>query len=242
MLEDIVEGIKNSHLYFRRRKSIAERISNELSNANSYNEVQEIGKKYVNGIKTGAKITFWGLASPFGAYFLAGTPLPYVGRIAYLPHADKAGHAAVGMGVGWFTGKIHSRLDDYLHSGEDVDDTTERRNKNLLARFGLEFAANIVVGVGKEVYDKFYGGVSSLADAMATIGGGQVINGILEYTRAGKYEIIVNQMRKRLLELGLDDDGNPLEEPREYKPVKITLTKAHKVKKAVCEGNLSCLI
>ncbi|MCD6575598.1 MAG: hypothetical protein J7K73_00365 [Nanoarchaeota archaeon] len=241
MLEDLVEGIKNSHLYLRGRESINQRIEKELSQADSYEAVQEIGKKYINGIRTGAKLTFWGLTAPFSAYFLAGTPLPYVGRLAYLPHADKAGHAAVGMGIGWIVGKLHSKLDDYFHFWEDVDDAAERRNKNTLLRFGLEFVANISAGVGKEVYDKFHGGVASLADAIATIGVGQLINGILEYTRAGKYEIIINQMRKRLRELGLDDDGNALPVEKEYKPIKITISKAHKVRKAIYDGNLSQL-
>jgi hypothetical protein len=242
MLEDLVEWVKESHLYFRRRKSIEKRIREELEKADDYYTVQEIGKKYVNGIKTGAKITFWAIATPFGAYFLAGTPLPYIGRIAYLPQADKAGHAAVGMGIGWFTGKVHSKLDDYFHFWEDVDDTYKRRNKHLLLRFGLEFIANIAAGVGKEIFDKYHGGVSSVADAMATIGGGQLVNGLLEYTRAGKYEVVVNEMRRRLYELGLDDDGNALPEGKSYEPVKLTLSKAHNVSKAVKKGNLSELV
>lgn len=242
MLEDSVEGIKHFHLYFRRKESIKKRIREELAKVDDYYAVQNVGKKYVNGIRTGAKITFWGILTPFGGYFLAGTPLPYVGRLAYLPQADKAGHAAVGIGIGWFTGKIHSKLDDYFHFWEDVDDSIERKNKHILLRFGLESLANITAGIGKEVYDKFYGGVSSVADAMATIGGGQLVNGILEYTRAGKYEVVVNEMRIRLRELGLDDDGHPISHGEVYVPVKLTLSKAHKVSKAIKKGKLSELV
>lgn len=229
------------------------------SRKKAYNQIQVIGDKYFRGIDAGRDILFFGTSSLFWSYYgiglaksvadfsqistpvvkelaqLVEKPLRFVAdKIPYaLPHFDKAGHLGMGLAIGrtteWFAENV---LSWYNQKKPDVDDVAEDIRKSFLVHFGFQAGATYAWAMLKENIDEFAGGVKSLADVGATMGG-QALNGLMSYARSRKYSVVINEMRVRLYELGMDDDGKPLSKNAGYYDIKVPFLKASAVKKAI---------
>ena len=224
----------------------------------NYLEIQRVGYEYLRGLDMGRNSLFAILTlASFGYYGVglakavsdfSAISAPVVKDIAQLvekplrfladkapyafPEYDKAGHLAVGLLIGRAVEALSSKILEHVYKGRDVDDIAAEKNKTYAFHTVTQLLATGMWALNKEYLDALLGGVKSIYDVVATLGG-QFVNAVMSYSLANKYSVVINAMRKRLYELGMDDDGNPLPQEKKFKEVKVPIMKVREVKKAV---------
>lgn len=139
-------------------------------------------------------------------------------KVAFaFPQFDKFGHVGLGMIVGGVVEKVTDYATEKYQRWKakkrkktsDADDIAEAKVNAIYYHLPAQAGATSTIAVLKERLDDKIGGVNSMWDVAATIGG-QLINAAMSVTKAAKYSTVIDTARKKLQEFGMDDDGNVL--------------------------------